>query len=96
MGLTFYKPSSSLFTMQIPRPKYKQGLKIVEHHKSQPSFSIPSVNQDLRRIGFSNKEIEFFWTTTTELKIEKLHQKFQEEMMVQLAEIENEPELDIL
>jgi hypothetical protein len=56
---------------QIPKTKYKAGLKIFNHHKKQIYLPIPNINAKLRSLEYSDKEIETFWNSNAELKTAK-------------------------
>jgi hypothetical protein len=52
--------------MQIPKAKYKQGLKL--YQSMRLSAHLPQINSELKRIGFSHKELDSFWNSSFELR----------------------------
>ena len=42
-----------------------------------PDTQVPMLNQELRRLGFDDEEVEAFWQSSTELRVR--HQIFTEE-----------------
>lgn len=66
-----------VFYMQILKIKYNKGIQLFNAHKraNKGSVNVVSLKSDLRRLGYSNKEIDSFFASTSELKsILKCHE----------------------
>ena len=65
----FLQLSAIVFYMQIPKTKYKQGIKLFHDHKVKNGIvNLKILNADLRRIGYSKNEIDSFWTSSIEFR----------------------------
>lgn len=74
--------------MQIPKAKYKQGIKLFQEHKDKNNgiVNVVSLKSDLRRLGYSNKEIDSFFASTSDLRFllscykDELERRFADEL----------------
>ena len=52
---------------QIPKTKYRAAIKIFYKYKAL--WNPPTINIELRALGLSDKEIDFFWQSNLETKV---------------------------